>query len=99
VALTAVPFLLVDISIAGQLGLSPGHFAWFCLLLVAGGIVGPLGWVVWSLVLACLMAALLLALRARGAVAADEPPPVTMRGPLTYAGPGSLGGTESALRR
>jgi len=24
---------------------------------------------------------------------------VTIRGPLTYAGPGSLGGTESALRR
>jgi hypothetical protein len=27
----------------------------------------------------------------------DEP--VTVRGPVTYAGPGSLGGTESALRR
>jgi hypothetical protein len=99
VALAALPFVMVDVSIAGQLGLSPGHFAWFCLLLVAGGIVGPLGWVVWSLVLACLLAALLLALRAGPAVAADEPPPVTMRGPLTYAGPGSLGGTESALRR
>jgi peptidase M28-like protein len=99
VALAALPFVLVDISIAGQLGLSPGHFAWFCLLLVAGGVVGPLGWVVWSLVLSCLVAALLLALRSRRAAAADEPPPVTMRGPLTYAGPGSLGGTESALRR
>jgi Peptidase family M28 len=99
VALAALPFVVVDISIAGQLGLSPGHFAWFCLLLVAGGVVGPLGWVVWSLVLSCLVAALLLALRSRRAAAADEPPPVTMRGPLTYAGPGSLGGTESALRR
>jgi hypothetical protein len=99
VALTVLPFVLVDISIAGQLGLSPGHFAWFCLLLVAGGIVGPLGWVIWSLVLACVIAALLLGLRSRPAAVADEPPPVTMRGPLTYAGPGSLGGTESALRR
>ena len=27
----------------------------------------------------------------------DERPAI--RGPLTYAGPGSLGGTESALRR
>ena len=26
-------------------------------------------------------------------------PAVTVRGPVTYAGPGSLGGTESALRR
>src|SRR6185436_260103 len=28
-----------------------------------------------------------------------EPPDVVSRGPLSYAGPGSLGGTESALRR
>ena len=30
---------------------------------------------------------------------AQEHPQVTIRGPLSYAGPGSLGGTESALRR
>jgi Peptidase family M28 len=99
VVLAALPFVIVDISISGQLGLSPGHFAWFCLLLLTGGIVGPLGWVVWSLVLACLLAALLLAWRTRPAATADDPLPVTVRGPLTYAGPGSLGGTESALRR
>jgi hypothetical protein len=30
----------------------------------------------------------------------EEPEPrAAIRGPLTYAGPGSLGGTESALRR
>jgi hypothetical protein len=28
-----------------------------------------------------------------------EPQPLRTRGPITYAGPGSLGGTESALRR
>ena len=27
------------------------------------------------------------------------PEPLRTRGPVTYAGPGSLGGTESALRR
>ena len=27
-----------------------------------------------------------------------EDAPVTVRGPISYAGPGSLGGTESALR-
>jgi hypothetical protein len=31
--------------------------------------------------------------------AEDVDEPVTVRGPVTYAGPGSLGGTESALRR
>jgi hypothetical protein len=99
VALAAVPFVLVDLSIAGQLGLSPGHFAWFCVLLVAGGIVGPLGWAIWSLVLVCLVAAAILALRGRRAVTPVEPHEVTVRGPISYAGPGSLGGTESALRR
>jgi hypothetical protein len=99
VALAAVPFLLVDLSIAGQLGLSPPAFAWFCVLLVAGGVVGPLGWVIWSLVLTCLVAALLMALRSRSGVTAPETPQITVRGPVSYAGPGSLGGTESALRR
>ena len=99
VALSALPFLLVDLSIAGQLGLSPGQFGWFCLLLVAGGVVGPLTWAIYSLLLACLLAAVLVAIRSRPAAAEPGEPVVTMRGPLTYAGPGSLGGTESALRR
>ena len=29
----------------------------------------------------------------------DDDIPITVRGPKSYAGPGSLGGTESALRR
>jgi Peptidase family M28 len=99
VVVAAAPFLLVDLSIAGQLGLSPADFGWFCLLLVAGGVIGPLGWAIWSLVLACLVAALLVALRSRPSVAPEETPEITVRGPVSYAGPGSLGGTESALRR
>jgi hypothetical protein len=99
VALSALPFVLVDISIAGQLGLSPPHFAWFCFLLVSGGVVGPVTWAIYSLLVACLLAALLVALRSRPAAVAPEDTVITMRGPLTYAGPGSLGGTESALRR
>ena len=43
-------------------------------------------------------AALIVAVRA-GANAVDPGAPVTVRGPISYAGPGSLGGTESALRR
>jgi hypothetical protein len=99
VVVAAAPFLLVDVSIAGQLGLSPPHFGWFCVLLVAGGVVGPLGWVIWSLVLTCLVAALLVALRSRSSVTPPDTPQITVRGPVSYAGPGSLGGTESALRR
>jgi hypothetical protein len=99
VALAALPFLLVDLSIAAQLGLGPVDFVWMCALLVAGGVVGPFGWVAWSLVVACLVAAVALALRPKPAPAAPGEPRVTVRGPLSYAGPGSLGGTDSALRR
>jgi hypothetical protein len=50
------------------------------------------------------VAAALLALTAPAALAGgghmtDDGAPLTIRGPLSYAGPGSLGGTESALRR
>jgi hypothetical protein len=49
--------------------------------------------------LACL-AGLLIVLRTRRRVhATSESEPLRTRGPVTYAGPGSLGGTESALRR
>jgi hypothetical protein len=49
-------------------------------------------------VLGCLLSAVTLSLlAARGS--RPVPVPVTVRGPVTYAGPGSLGGTKSALRR
>jgi hypothetical protein len=49
--------------------------------------------------LACL-SALIVVLRMRRRVHSNtEPEPLRTRGPVTYAGPGSLGGTESALRR
>jgi hypothetical protein len=39
-------------------------------------------------------------MRTRRRVAANaEPEQLRTRGPVTYAGPGSLGGTESALKR
>ena len=37
--------------------------------LVAGGVVGPLTWAIWSLVLACVLAAFLVAVRSRPAAA------------------------------
>jgi hypothetical protein len=36
---------------------------------------------------------------ARGRTAPTAAGQIRTRGPLSYAGPGSLGGTESALRR
>ena len=74
--------------------------AWFGLLVVAGGHASPLSWVLWSIVASCVAGAVTIAWRGRARV---EPPggpgQITVRGPVTYAGPGSLGGVESSLRR
>ena len=94
------PPLLVVLFYALSLGLSPLDVVWNGLLLVAGGYVGILAALQWSILLGCLAGAVSITLRRPRADRADlEPSPVTIRGPVTYAGPGSLGGTESALRR
>jgi hypothetical protein len=57
---------------------------------------------VWSAAFGCVVAAVLVAARlprAPAGVQLEEGMEVTIRGPRSYAGPGSLGGTESALRR
>jgi hypothetical protein len=99
VAVAAVPFVLVVASGMAQLGIGPGEALWFCLLLVAGGHAGPVLWLLWSLLAACFVLAARLAWRGRPAIVPSRPAGPAVRGPLTYAGPGSLGGTESALRR
>ncbi len=108
VALGAAPLAALIVFYAHQLGLGPGGVAHTALLLLAAGRVGLAGAALWSVALGCLTAALLLALVAdpggrldlgepAEALPAEAPPPI--RGPMSYAGPGSLGGTESALRR
>jgi hypothetical protein len=97
VALSLAPFALAALVLAGQAGLGPLDFAWAALLSVAGGHVGPLAWLFWSAAAGCAAGAVVLAWRSRR----PEREPdgrVTVRGPISYAGPGSLGGTESALR-
>jgi hypothetical protein len=102
VVLGLAPLALLILFYAHQLGLSSGDVTWMALMLVAGGHVGLLATMLWSIAFGCVASALLLAVRA------PDPPPgpvladgleVTIRGPMSYAGPGSLGGTESALRR
>ncbi|MEA2288807.1 MAG: hypothetical protein QOD55_804 [Solirubrobacteraceae bacterium] len=98
VALSVVPFGLAGLVLARQFGLGPLELLWSVALWVAGGHVGPLAWLFWSLAAGCVAAAAVLAWRTPRRTP-DEERPVTVRGPLSYAGPGSLGGTESALRR
>jgi Peptidase family M28 len=102
VALALAPLGLLIAFYSHQLGLGAGGVAWSALLLVAGGQAGFGGAILWSLALGCGAAALILALRPPlpdiGPESSDGVE-VTIRGPLSYAGPGSLGGTRSALRR
>jgi hypothetical protein len=102
VALGLAPLALVIAFYAHQLGLGPGQVAWTALLLLAGGYVGVPAAILWSLAFGCAAAATMLSLRAPAASVGpsiDDRPEITIRGPISYAGPGSLGGTRSALRR
>ncbi len=90
---------LVLVEYATTLGLGPLAAAWSWALLLAGGEVGLLSALEWQRVPG------LRDQRARDRASElpgaerPEPEPVTIRGPVTYAGPGSLGGTKSALHR
>lgn len=102
VAAALTPLVLLIAFYAHQFGLGLGGIAWTAVLLLAGGHVGFAGALLWSLALGCVAAAALLAVRAPAAPPGSESGDgvaVTIRGPMSYAGPGSLGGTESALRR
>jgi hypothetical protein len=97
-----VPLALLIAFYVHQLGLGAGSIAWTGVLLVAGGHVGLGSAVLWSLALGCGAAALMLSLTPDARPdrpTAEDGGEVTIRGPMSYAGPGSLGGTESALRR
>jgi hypothetical protein len=92
------PLALILFYYANAYGLSPVALAW-SLALLPGGAMPIAVALYWSIALGCLASAVIIGLRAvrAGAVAAEQA--VTVRGPASYAGPGSLGGTESALRR
>jgi hypothetical protein len=99
VAVGLLPFLAVIVYYARAFGLNPLEEAWMVLLSAASGQISLAVAIVVGGVLACL-AGLLKIMRVRRRVqAAVGPEPVVTRGPISYAGPGSLGGTESALRR
>jgi hypothetical protein len=92
---------LVLVAEMGALRIGPLALARLWLVATAGGHVSA-----WSsLALGALVGAtatLVRILLARRRLVATTPPdeePRQTRGPATYAGPGSLGGTESALRR
>ena len=97
VTLGLVPPLLVAVYYLITLSLDPLSAAWYLLLLVTGGHFGVV-----TAVLGAALAGLFTAVVGIARSGDDEPEPApqkSVRGPAGYAGPGSLGGTESALRR
>jgi len=101
IALLLAGFVLpvvIILSYALTLGLGPLQLAWSWVLLLAGGAVGLVSALEWSVVLGCAFSVIAIVWRAARAPRPEQAP-VTIRGPVSYAGPGSLGGTKSALRR
>ena len=76
-----------------DLGLDPSAYALMVLTAATGSFAGA---VLASLVAGSFASSVAVALAPRGTRAGR---PITVRGPASYAGPGSLGGTRSALRR
>lgn len=98
VILALLPLAIVAWSDGRAFGLDLTHGVWFWTLLVAGGHI-PIGsWVLWSFLWGCAVAAGLVAIRRRRPED-DDPDEITTRGPVTYAGPGSLGNVGPAVRR
>jgi hypothetical protein len=95
-----VPGVLAAGYYAAALGLGPVSAAWNAVLMLAGGSVSVVSAIEWSVVLGCTVSLAVMIVRiVRQPRAQPAEVPITMRGPLSYAGPGSLGGTRSALRR
>lgn len=90
--------VVIAVDYAVTLGLGPLAFVWSWVLLLAGGAVGLATAFEWGIAAGCLVSVIAIVLQA-ARQPRPEPAPVTVRGPVGYAGPGSLGGTESALRR
>ncbi len=95
-----VPGALAAVYYAAALGLGAAPAAWNAVLMLAGGSVSVMSALQWSVVLGCVISLAAMILRIARQPRADPAElPITVRGPITYAGPGSLGGTRSALRR
>jgi hypothetical protein len=90
---------LMTVQYALALDLGPLDVAWLAFLITAGGHISPLAALVLSILAGCLWGVVAVVRTRRRVVKEDESEPIRTRGPLGYAGPGSLGGTESALRR
>ncbi|MFN2616661.1 MAG: hypothetical protein ABR581_05990 [Thermoleophilaceae bacterium] len=99
VAAGALLPLLVAIHYLFAFSLNPISGAWYLLLLVTGHSVGLITTLIGCVLVGTFAAALEAAGARRAAPAAPAQPSQPVYGPGAHAGPGALGGTESALGR
>ena len=93
-----VPGVLAVLYYAMVMALGPAAAAWNAVLMLAGGDFSVMAALEWSIVLGCVVSLALMMVRiARQPHPAEVP--VTVRGPISYAGPGSLGASKPAVRR
>jgi hypothetical protein len=102
VAIGLLPLVIVVLFYMSKLSLNPLEGLWYVFLLVTSGSVGIAAAVfscAFVAVFGCLLSILVSRARRPPVARVDEPERPAVFGPGGYAGPGSLGGTESALRR
>jgi hypothetical protein len=100
VALGGLPVLLAWVYYLFALSIDPLTSVWYLLLLVTGHSLGLASVLIGCLWLGALGALLELTYRTpRERLEPDSPAGPRVYGPGRYLGPGSLGGTKSALRR
>jgi hypothetical protein len=100
IAAGVAPGVVVGIYYLFALSLDPLHGAWYLLMLVTGHSVGIVTALIGCLMLAAACGTAEIAWRAPDADDEEQGTPgPAVYGPGSYAGPGSLGGTSSALRR
>ena len=95
ILVSVLPVVAVVLVYLDQFALSPLAMIWFIFVALAGGTPPLLAALGWCLACGAGAAALLRAVRRDRA----PDPAITVRGPASYAGPGSLGGVDSARRR
>jgi MFS family permease len=94
------PAVLVAIYYLFALSVNPLHGAWYLLMMLAGHSVGIVLALIGCLMLATACGTAEIAWRSPDEDEDDQGPQgPAVYGPGSYAGPGSLGGTQSALRR
>src|SRR5437764_9747655 len=102
VAVGLLPLVAVVLYYMSRLSLNPIEGLWYLFLLVTGGAIGvaaALFACVFLGVFGSLMSILVARARRPPLAKPEEPARPAVFGPSGYAGPGALGGTESALRR